>query len=95
MVVADPQGLILDSRDYLAPLVTPWEAALALAGRHLDLADYRMDFGAVLVRGRARVLAVSVVVAVQGCLCVCKRTRGWGVGGEGGGAGICVYARVG
>ncbi len=33
VMVADAQGLILDSRDYLAPLVTPWEAAIALSGR--------------------------------------------------------------
>ncbi|KAG2484510.1 hypothetical protein HYH03_016653 [Edaphochlamys debaryana] len=48
VLVADPQGLILDCRDYLAPLVSPWEAALALTGRHIDPEAYRMDLPAVL-----------------------------------------------
>ncbi|KXZ56090.1 hypothetical protein GPECTOR_2g972 [Gonium pectorale] len=48
VLVADAQGLILDSRDYLAPLVTPWEAAVALSGRHLDPEDYRMELTDVL-----------------------------------------------
>eukprot|EP00198_Chlamydomonas_reinhardtii_P004930 XP_001694266.1 predicted protein [Chlamydomonas reinhardtii] len=45
VMVADAQGLILDSRDYLAPLVTPWEAALALTGRHIEADDYRLELG--------------------------------------------------
>ncbi|GFR49364.1 hypothetical protein Agub_g11390, partial [Astrephomene gubernaculifera] len=46
--VADPQGLLLDCRDYLAPLATPWEAGLAWAGRYLDWEDYRLGLGEVL-----------------------------------------------
>ncbi|PNH08060.1 Diphthamide biosynthesis protein 2 [Tetrabaena socialis] len=48
VMVADAQGLILDARDYLAPMVTPWEAALAFSGRHIELDDYRLELQAVL-----------------------------------------------
>ncbi|GIL79542.1 hypothetical protein Vretimale_12223 [Volvox reticuliferus] len=48
VMVCDAQGLILDCRDYLAPLVSPWEAAIALLGHHLDPDDYRMEMRDVL-----------------------------------------------
>ena len=53
-MVADPLGLLLDSRDYLAPLVTPWEAHLAFTGQSLlPGAPYHMDFTQLLVCGGA------------------------------------------
>ncbi|GIL52269.1 hypothetical protein Vafri_8184 [Volvox africanus] len=48
VMVCDAQGLILDCRDYLVPLVSPWEAATALLGRHLEPDDYRMEMRDVL-----------------------------------------------
>ncbi|GLI68211.1 hypothetical protein VaNZ11_012555 [Volvox africanus] len=48
VMVCDAQGLILDCRDYLAPLLSPWEAATAFLGRHLDPDDYRMEMRDVL-----------------------------------------------
>jgi hypothetical protein len=43
------QGLILDCKAYLAPIVTPWEAGLALTGRPFAPERYRLDMAAVLV----------------------------------------------
>lgn len=59
VMVADAQGLILDCKDYLAPIVTPWEAALALSGRQLQLPHYRLDFRAALVSGLCAALLVT------------------------------------
>ena len=47
-MVADPQGQILDSKEYLAPIITPHEAMLAFTpGAAWAPADYRLDFGGV------------------------------------------------
>jgi diphthamide biosynthesis protein 2 len=43
VMVADPQGLLLDSKDYLAPIITPYEAWLAFTGQSLQLPTYRLD----------------------------------------------------
>lgn len=48
VMLADPQGLVLDSKEYLAPIVTPHEALLAFTGQGLDAARYRLDFGDLL-----------------------------------------------
>jgi diphthamide synthase subunit DPH2 len=41
--VAEGAAIILDCKDYYAPIVTPYEAWLAFQGLDLDPADYRMD----------------------------------------------------
>ena len=52
VLVADPQGQVLDSKEYLAPIITPHEALLAFdpagTGGEWDAAAYRLDFQAVL-----------------------------------------------
>lgn len=48
VMLADPQGLILDSKEYLSPIITPHEAFLAFTGRDFDAARYRLDFGDLL-----------------------------------------------
>lgn len=52
VLVADPQGQILDSKEYLAPIITPHEAMLAWAdggagGTIWDEQRYRLDFDGV------------------------------------------------
>ena len=49
-MVADPQGMILDSKEYYAPIITPFEAHLAFAGGAEWTGEYHLDFAAVLVR---------------------------------------------
>lgn len=44
ILVADPQGQILDSKDYLAPIITSHEAMLAFTGTTWDRGNYRLDF---------------------------------------------------
>jgi diphthamide biosynthesis protein 2 len=41
VMLADPQGLILDSKEYLNPIITPHEAFLAFTGKDFDAAHYR------------------------------------------------------
>lgn len=52
VLVADPQGQVLDSKEYLAPIITPHEALLAFdaveGASQWDAAKYRLDFGEVL-----------------------------------------------
>jgi diphthamide biosynthesis protein 2 len=48
VMLADPQGLILDSKEYLSPIISPHEAFLALTGRPFEPAAYRLDFGDLL-----------------------------------------------
>ena len=54
VLVADPQGQILDCKDYLAPIITPHEALLAWApdevpgGGAWEPGRYRLDFDEVL-----------------------------------------------
>lgn len=46
MQLADPLGAVLDSRPYLAPILTPYEGALALTGRALPLGEpYPLGLG--------------------------------------------------
>jgi diphthamide biosynthesis protein 2 len=57
VLVADPQGQILDSKEYLAPIITPHEAMLAFAAPgegqagEWDERKYRLDFEGVLEQG--------------------------------------------
>ncbi|GAX83471.1 hypothetical protein CEUSTIGMA_g10896.t1 [Chlamydomonas eustigma] len=45
VMVADPLGFLLESKEYLAPILTPHEAMLAFSDRSLDLtARYPLDF---------------------------------------------------
>eukprot|EP00878_Enallax_costatus_P006118 GHUV01006414.1.p1 GENE.GHUV01006414.1~~GHUV01006414.1.p1 ORF type:complete len:263 (-),score=75.76 GHUV01006414.1:406-1194(-) len=44
VMLADPQGLILDSKEYLNPIITPHEAYLAFTNKDFDAAAYRLDF---------------------------------------------------
>jgi hypothetical protein len=44
-MLADPQGLILDSKEYLNPIITPHEAFLAFTGKDFDAAHYRYSSG--------------------------------------------------
>ena len=69
VMVAEPQGLVLDCRDFLAPIVTPHEALLAMGGDGggdgeeggeegggvgvFDAARYRLDYGGLLAWHRA------------------------------------------
>lgn len=53
VLVADPEGLVLDSREYYAPLITPWEAHLAFTPGASWTASYRTDFNCLLVRRAA------------------------------------------
>ena len=54
MLVADPQGQILDCKEYLAPIVTPHEALLAWTpGAQWDPAAYRLDFEEAAALGGA------------------------------------------
>ena len=50
VMVADPQGLILDCKEYLSPIITPHEAFLAFTGQPLELESYRLDYEALLKR---------------------------------------------
>lgn len=47
VMLSDPQGLILDSKEYYAPVVTPFEAYLAFTDRPWPPGGvgYRLDFG--------------------------------------------------
>jgi diphthamide synthase subunit DPH2 len=41
--IAEAQSLILDCKEYFAPVVTPYEAMLAFQDVDLDPSHYRMD----------------------------------------------------
>ncbi|KAK9905896.1 hypothetical protein WJX75_008313 [Coccomyxa subellipsoidea] len=49
ILIADAQGQILDSKEFYAPLITPYEAQLAFAPEgSVASDDYRLDFDALL-----------------------------------------------
>ncbi len=49
-MISDPQGQILDCKEYLAPIITPYEAMLAFSpDSEWDERQYRLDFDGVLV----------------------------------------------
>jgi diphthamide biosynthesis protein 2 len=49
VLVADPQGQILDSKEYLAPIITPHEAMLAFTEEsEWKESEYRLDFDHIL-----------------------------------------------
>ena len=50
VMVADAPGLILDdSKEYFAPVITPWEALLAFAGGKEWTGEYKLGFQCLLV----------------------------------------------
>ena len=49
VMVADPQGMILDSKEYYAPIITPFEAHLAFSGDAEWTGDYSLDFSSLQV----------------------------------------------
>jgi diphthamide biosynthesis protein 2 len=63
VMLADPQGLILDSKEYLSPIITPHEAFLAFTGKAFDAAAYRLDFGDLLEGDRQQDVAADGVAA--------------------------------
>ncbi|GAB4815342.1 hypothetical protein N2152v2_002388 [Parachlorella kessleri] len=49
VMVADPQGQILDSKEYMSPIITPYEAMLAFSpDSEWEERRYRLDFDGVL-----------------------------------------------
>lgn len=52
VLVADPQGMILDSKEYYAPIITPYEAHLAFSGDAEWTGDYSLDFSSLQVSHR-------------------------------------------
>lgn len=50
VLVADPQGQILDSKEYLSPIITPYEAMMSFTSDISEWNDseYRLDFGGVV-----------------------------------------------
>jgi diphthamide biosynthesis protein 2 len=96
VLVADPQGQVLDCKEFLAPVVTPHEAMLAFTGAAWDPAAFRLDFADVLggARGGGARGAAPRTSLLDGGL----RGGGEGSGGEeaeaGGGAGaLAEHAR--
>lgn len=71
VMVAEPQGLILDSKEFLAPIITPHEALLALDGRPLEAGSYRLDYGELLAwdasrrRGGAAAMRAEAAAAAR------------------------------
>lgn len=51
VLVADPQGQIMDCKEYLAPIITPHEAMIAFSRKEWDAASYRLDFQDLLIQG--------------------------------------------
>lgn len=49
VMVADPQGMILDSKEYYAPIITPYEAHLAFSRDAEWTGDYSLDFSSLQV----------------------------------------------
>ena len=49
VMVADPQGMILDSKEYFAAIITPYEAYLAFSGDAEWTGDYSLDFSSLQV----------------------------------------------
>ena len=49
VMVADPQGMILDSKEYYAPIITPFEAYLAFSGEADWDGSYNLDFTSLQV----------------------------------------------
>jgi diphthamide biosynthesis protein 2 len=50
VLVADPQGQIMDCKEFLAPIITPHEAMIAFTGKEWDAASYRLDFQDLLIQ---------------------------------------------
>ncbi len=55
--VAEAQGLLLESRDYLAPIITAHEAQLAFSPGAQWTGDYRLDMQPLAVRRQRRLSA--------------------------------------
>lgn len=69
VLVADPEGLVLDSRDYYAPLITPWEAHLAFTPGAAWTGEYRTDFACLLVSSHHRTSNSWTPGSPQASLC--------------------------
>ena len=54
------QGQILDSKEYYAPIITPFEAQLAFTAGAEWSTDYRLDFGSLLLDDPASAPAAGV-----------------------------------
>jgi len=52
VLVADPQGQIMDCKEYLAPIITPHEAMIAFTRKEWDAASYRLDFQDLLIQAK-------------------------------------------
>lgn len=56
-MIADPQGQILDSKEFLSPIITPYEAMLAFSSdSQWDASQYRLDFDEVVSSSLPQVL---------------------------------------
>ncbi len=80
VMVADPQGMILDSKEYYAPIITPYEAYMAFSGDLEWNGDYSLDFSSLQVRSatvyrcpidlcQAEYTQASGMESVPCCLC--------------------------
>ena len=49
VMLADPQGMILESKEFYAPIITPYEAYVAFSPDTEWTGEYQLDFSAVLV----------------------------------------------
>ena len=65
VMVADPQGMILDSKEYYAPIITPFEAHLAFADDAEWTGDYSLDFSSLQVW---IAVLIAVLCAANHCL---------------------------
>jgi diphthamide biosynthesis protein 2 len=82
VMLADPQGLILDSKEYLSPIITPHEAYLAFTGKAFDAAAYRLDFGDLLAGDSEQQAAASDAAAGGTASAAAAACVGGNVGGE-------------
>lgn len=69
MQVADAQALILDCKEYYAPLITPFEAWVAFQDLDLDPTCYRMDLASVHEAAPGRFVADLGTAQLPVCIC--------------------------
>lgn len=67
VMVADPQGMILDSKEYYAPIITPFEAYLAFSGEADWDGSYSLDFTSLQVFASLAAVTCSVIYS-QRCI---------------------------
>lgn len=61
VMLADPQGLILDSKEYLSPIITPHEALLAFTNQDCNAAAHRLPRSAFILKYFCRLVSVFAV----------------------------------